>query len=336
MSYTTYNTISKIILSLLLLTIATFSHKNSSAQLLDRVVAIVNDDVVTLSELEAESQNYLDMMRQKSNDIKPEELEQAKDQILTKLINQKLISQEAQKANIKLSDKELERTYTENMRKMNLDREEFLRKLKSSGLSEEKYKDELRSKLLRDKLVVFEVRSKIVITEEMMSEYYNTEYTGEIAEGGYYILQMGFRWDKEDSSLDDSKKADALNRAEKARKQVIDGADFGTIARQESDLPSAADGGDLGVFQEDEMAQYMRQSILPLQVGDISEIIETPIGYQFFKLLSTQKGDIIQQVPYDTVKEEIRKKLFEKKFSEEYKAWVEKIKEGSYVKKMLN
>ncbi len=305
------------------------------AQLVDRIVAIVNDEVITLSEFENEGKEYLKRLNQKPEEINSEQLNQAKEQILTKLINQRLITQEATKANIEISDKELERTFTEHLQKMNLSREEFLGQLQKSGLSENKYKDELRSKLLRDKLVLYEVRSKIVITEEMLTDYYNTGYTDEIAESGYYILQMGFKWDKDGDDDAESKKS-ALIRAEKAREMVIGGADFSTIARQESELPSAVDGGDLGIFQEDEMAQYMRQAILPLQVGNVSEIIETPIGYQFFKLLSMQKGELIQQVPFDTVKEEIRKKLFEKKFSEEYKEWVDKIKDESYVKRMLN
>ncbi len=335
MRYTQFNIFTKLCLSLLIAVSGFTASTTRSAQLLDRVVAVVNEDVITLTELDSESQEYLEMMSQKSTTVSPQELELARDKILTKLINQRLIGQEADKANIKISEKEFERTYAENLRKLGFNREEFLDQLQQSGINEEKYKGELRSKLLRDKLVLYEVRSKIVITEEMISEYYNTEYTGEIAEGGYYILQMGFKWDQDGSGATKTQE-EALGRAKSARERVENGADFGTIARQESDLPSAVDGGDLGVFQEDEMAQYMRDAILPLKVGEVSEIIETPIGYQFFKLLSTQKGDIVQQVPYDTVKEEIRKKLFEKKFAEEYKAWVEKIKKGSYVKKMLN
>ena len=222
------------------------------AQLVDRIVAIVNDEVITLSEFENEGKEYLKRLNQKPEEINSEQLNQAKEQILTKLINQRLITQDATKANIEISDKELERTFTEHLQKMYLSREEFLGQLQKSGLSENKYKDELRSKLLRDKLVLYEVRSKIVITEEMLTDYYNTGYTDEIAESGYYILQMGFKWDKDGDDDAESKKS-ALIRAEKAREMVIGGADFSTIARQESELPSAVDGGDLGIFQEDEM-----------------------------------------------------------------------------------
>ena len=100
-------------------------------------------------------------------------------------------------------------------------------------------------------------------------------------------------------------------------------------------MPSAADGGDIGLFQKDEMATYMLDAVLTLKAGEISQVVETPVGFQFFKLLSSLEGDIVHQVPYESVKEEIRKKLFEITFKEEFQTWVEDIKKGSYIKKML-
>lgn len=319
--------------SLILLCIVTTS---IHAQVLDRVVAIVNDDIITLSELEEEGKEFLAQVRQSNdgNDVE-ENLAQAREQVLSNLINQRLINQEAVKANVGLTEQDLEQNYAANLSKMGTSREEFVQQLEKSGIREDKYKESLRNKLLRDKLIHYEVRSKIIVTEEMTSQYYQNEYTSEIADGGYYILQMGFTWKEKADLESDQAKASALKRAEAARDLILSGADFGNIAREKSELPSAADGGDLGVFQEDEMADTMKNAILPLQVGETSEIIETAESYQFFKLLSTQKGDIIQQVPYESVKEEIRKKLFEKKFSKEYTEWVLKIKDGAYIKKML-
>ena len=79
----------------------------------------------------------------------------------------------------------------------------------------------------------------------------------------------------------------------------------------------------------------MRDAILALDVGDISPILETPNGYQFFKLLSRQDGDDTEQASIEAVESDLRAKLMEKKFEEAYTEWVEKIKKGSYIKKML-
>jgi peptidyl-prolyl cis-trans isomerase SurA len=79
----------------------------------------------------------------------------------------------------------------------------------------------------------------------------------------------------------------------------------------------------------------MKAAVTSLKPGEISEIVETPVGYQFFKLLSGGEGGIVMQAPYDTVKEEIRDTLFRKAMEEEYKAWIEELKKNYYIKKML-
>jgi peptidyl-prolyl cis-trans isomerase SurA len=311
------------------------------AEMLDRIAAVVNDDVITLSELEESGREYLERIREKAPpDQVDAMLEEGRKRLLDKLVNQHLISQQAAKANIHVSEQELESSYAEQLQNMGLSKEEFRDKLKQSGLSVEKYKTDLRSKILRDKLIRFEVRSKVVVTEEMMQEYYATKYSEKVEDGGYYLLQMGFTWgDSEEvqnsPELLEADKARARQRAEKARQRILDGADFGTIARQFSNLPSADDGGDIGVFQKDEMAAYMRDAIVELDVGEISPILETPIGYQFFKLLSRKKDTGVERIPFEAVKEDIHQKLMERNFKKIYGQWVDEIKKSSYIKKML-
>ncbi|MFN2353128.1 MAG: peptidylprolyl isomerase [Desulfopila sp.] len=333
--------INSLSLALFLCAITLLVPLSAKTEMLDRIAAVVNDDVITLSELEDSGREYLARIREKAPaDQVDAMLEEGRKRLLDKLINQRLIAQQAVDANIQVPDQELESSYAQQLQKMGLSEEEFRDKLKQSGLSVEKYKTDLRGKILRDKLIRFEVRSKIVVTEEMMKDYYTTKYSEEIEGGGYYLLQMGFTWrDSEEvhnsPELLEADKARARQRAEKARQRIVDGADFGTIARQSSDLPSAADGGDIGVFEKDDMASYMREAIVELDVGEISPVLETPIGYQFFKLLSRKQDEDVERVPFEAVKEDIRQKLMERNFKEVYSQWVEEIKESSYVKKMV-
>ena len=318
-----------------------FAPGQSPAKMLDRIVAVVNDDVITLSELEESGKEYLSRVQKAAPADKLDEImRQARGRLLDKLITQRLISQQAAAANVQLTEEEFAENYEKNLSKMGLTRQQFLQKLKETGLSEERYKTDLRNKLLRDKLILYEVRSKVVVTDEMIEEYYQNEYAEEVTDGGFYLLQMGFTWDPPEGTEQSEEqlaeaKALAKKRAEEARQEVINGGDFSIIARESSDLPSAEDGGDLGVFQEDELAPYMRDAILALDVGEISPIIETPTGFQFFKLLSRQNGEGAEQTPFETVKKDLRTKLLTKKFEEAYADWVEKIKKGSYIKKML-
>ncbi len=313
----------------------------ATAKLLDRVVAVVNDSVITLSELDEFGVEYLDKVRKNTpKESLEQELLKTREKLLDTLVRQHLITQKAADADVVVTDSEFENAYKKNIASLKLSRQELLQKLEESGLTEELYRKNMRSQFLRDKLVLYEVRSKIIVTEKMIEEYYNAEYAEKTGGGGYYLLQMGFTWGstsgaQQSPELTKADKEQAHKRAEQARQAVLDGANFNFTAKEKSDLPSAADGGDLGLFQEDEMAQYMREAILPLKAGEISPIIETPDSFQFFKLFSSKEGEIIHSVPLFSVEEEIRKKLYEKKFKEEFKEWVEKIKKDSYVKKML-
>ena len=112
------------------------------------------------------------------------------------------------------------------------------------------------------------------------------------------------------------------------------GEDFKSLAEKFSDLPSASDGGDIGVFTLDEMAPFMRDAVAELHPGQLSQIVETPAGFQFFKLLTMQDEAAVETAAFDAVKEEIREKLFEEKLKVAYTNWVKKLKEEAYIQKL--
>lgn len=118
-----------------------------------------------------------------------------------------------------------------------------------------------------------------------------------------------------------------------AHKLAEQGKEFKDLARQYSNLPSAADGGDLGFFKKNEMATYMRDAVTALQPGAISPIIERPDSYMFFKILSNgQEKEGKERVLDENIKEEIRNKLYKQEAEERYKKWLERIREEAYIK----
>lgn len=83
------------------------------------------------------------------------------------------------------------------------------------------------------------------------------------------------------------------------------------------------------------MASYMKKAVLTLEPGSVSPIIESPVGFQFFKLLSNREGGIVMQAPYDSVKEEIREQLYNQAMQEAFVNWIDEMKGKSYIKKLL-
>ena len=168
----------------------------------------------------------------------------------------------------------------------------------------------------------------------MVLDYYDQHYTSRVNEGDYYLLQMGFSWDESSATDIDNSKDKTLKLAKRIHKLVKNGQDFKTLARKFSDLPSASDGGDIGIFTLDEMASAMRSAVKDLKPGELSSTIELQSGYQFFKLLSGEDAAIVVTSSFEASKDEIRDKLYESKMEEAYKIWVKKLKESAYIQKL--
>jgi peptidyl-prolyl cis-trans isomerase SurA len=310
------------------------------AELVDRVVAVVNDEIITLSELDKEGQTIFRKIAATTPAAQLEsKLTEARAEILDTLIDKRLISQKAAAQNITVSDAEVSSALDNVLKRTRMTREQLLEKLKESGVNEDIYKSTLKSQILQNKLVGADVQSKIVVTEEMVRDHYDTNYTSSIEQGAYYLLQMGFSWDDpQGRSLSQAamyaNKIDAEKRAERVHSLAKTGQDFGTLARKFSDMPSKEDGGDIGTFELDDMAEYMQKAVAGLQPGDISEVIETPIGFQFFKLLSAGNDAIVRTSPYEKVKDDIKQELMDKELQKAYAQWVKELKEQAYIQKL--
>lgn len=313
----------------------------AGAEVVDRVVAEVNNEVITLSEVEEEGQGiFKKIALEVPAQDRLSAIEQVRKDILRSLIDQKLIEQEAAKRSITVTDQEVDESLELVLKANRLTKDELLRQLNENGVDEASYRDNLKSQLYQSKLVNRDVRSKIVVTEEAILDYYDTRYTKHIPEGGYYLLQIGIGWgetqgeDQDPAALEQQKQS-ARQRAERVHTLAMSGSDFKELARKFSDLPSAAEGGDIGVFEEEEMASYMRNAVTSLGPGEVSTIIETPVGFQFFKLLSSKEGGIVMQRPYAEVKEEIREKLYQQEMKKEFDAWITDIRDRAYIRTSL-
>lgn len=306
----------------------------SRAEVIDSCVAVVNTDVITLSEVnEAGLPIFQRIAEQAPSDQLAQALQKARHTVIEKLIDKKLLVQQANLMNITVSDEDVDQALNRILQQNNTSMEKFRTELAKMGMTEKQYRENLRDQILGSKLINYEVRSKVIITEEKILDYYDQHYTEQVGAGGYYILQIGIRWDKNDAPDDPvAAKQEAKKKAERILSLARSGKNFKELASQYSDLPSAVDGGDIGVFQADEMASYMRDAVTQLKPGEISPVIESPEGYMIFKLLSSQEGQIITKVPYESVKEEIRNTLYQQEMRKRYDTWLDEIRNQAYIK----
>ncbi|BCL61826.1 chaperone SurA [Desulfomarina profundi] len=309
---------------------------SSRTEVIDKVVAVVNDDIITLSEVEQEAEGLYRAIAQKnSGDSLLLALDKAREKTLDALIDKKLIIQKAKQFHVSVSQEEIDKAYEKVRARAGLDKTTFKKKLKESGMTEKMYRSNLETRLLQKKLISYDVRSKVVITEAMIVDYFDEHYTKKVKKGSFYLLQIGFTWDETgDPQKETENKEHALRTAERVHKLALSGQKFRKLAKKFSSLPSASDGGDIGIFTLDEMAPAMRKAVADLEPGAISDIVKIGSSFQFFKLLSGNKDAIIVTASYEDVKEEIKQKLYEKKLKEAYSDWVKKLKEKAYIRKL--
>ena len=314
------------------------SANTAHSELVDKVVAIVNDDIITLSELNEETAKAEEkILLTVPIEDQAQALYEARQQALTSIIDKKLIAQEAKKAGVRVSDSEVDRALAEIQRKASMSDQQFVRELSKAGLSLDTYRDNLRSQLLQSKIVNYDIRSKIVISESKIKEYYENEYAVETSNDEFHLLQIGVRWktpETGDEAALKKEKAKALDRAKRIHNLAMSGEDFGSLAAEYSDFPSAKDRGDIGSFTLDDMSDKMKRAVSVLAPGDVSQIIETRAGFQFFKLLSSAAGQAVTKAPYEEVKDAIKAKLFEQEMQREFKEWVTKLKDEAYIQKL--
>ena len=306
------------------------------ASVVDRSVAIVNEDTITLSEVNELGKSFFQKITEETPaNQRADVLQQARKTVIDKLIDKKLLLQQAKKLNIRVSDEDVENALKNLLANNKSTMEQFRKEIGTIGLSEKQYREDLRDQILSSKLINYEIRSKVVITEDKIKDYYdNTRYTEKTGvDGEYYILQIGCTWEAKDRNGTKTTQAEARAKAERVRNLALKGDDFKTLAKQHSDLPSATDGGDLGAFQKHEMATYMRDAVVNLKTGEISQIVETEKGYQFFKILTNhEEGKPATKAPYESVKEEIREKLYQQAMELRYKDWLKAIRDKAYIK----
>ncbi|HTZ17938.1 MAG TPA: peptidylprolyl isomerase [Dissulfurispiraceae bacterium] len=285
---------------------------------LDKVVAVVNSEVITWSELykamefEA-SQTVKAMSEQERQKI----FKQNEMIFLENLIDMRLLLQEAKKANINASDDEVKKTMESIRTKYGMTDEGLRDALVKEGFTIEEYKKKLAEQIIINRLVDLEVRGKIVITDADANTYLEKN-KGAAVDEGYKISHIVIR--KGDDPLQAQEKAMQVYGKIKA------GESFADAARKYSEDPSARAGGDLGFVNKSDLSREYLQALSPLKPGEMSEPFMTDKGVHIVLLESAK----IFNNPSE-MKQALKQKLYAERFEREYKAWIKGLRQRAYV-----
>ena len=282
------------------------------SKLVDRIVAIVNDEVITLSELK-QAMIYLT----KTPNPPPE----VKRRVLEEVINVRLTAQQAAKLGLEVKDAEVEKAIQNMIAQNGITLKKLKEDLTREGSSYEDYKNWIKTQLLKTKLIGLQVQSKVTVTDEEIKKYYQAhidEYKGYTEYRLRHIL-LPF------TSAYEDKKQEIL-------KLLKEGISFSELAQKYSQAPTAKDGGDLGWIKARDLTPEIRNIITLLQPGEISPWIKTHSGFQLIQL---EKRREVPAKTFSEVKEEIYRLFYQRKMEERYQQWLTQLREKAYIKILL-
>jgi len=302
--------------------------QSHGTEIVDRIVAVVNDDIITLFELNRAIKPYEDKIHALGYSEEKERrmLFKVREGVLNQLIDKKIEDQQIKRSNIKISEEQIDQTI-ERIKEKNFFSDEDLRlALAKDGLTMEAYRNKIKEEILRTRLISLEVKSKIVITEEDIAAYYEKHLDMYGGKQKYHLRNILIIIP---TFADENEKFEIRAKIDEILNELNAGESFETMARDYSESSTAPEGGDLGLFELDSLSPQLQKTIKGMKSGEFTPVLETDQGYQIFFLQEILKtpGKSLEDVS-----PEIQRILFEENADKKYQEWIEGLRKQSAIK----
>ncbi|GHC16424.1 hypothetical protein GCM10010082_04110 [Kushneria pakistanensis] len=296
----------------------------AAVQPLDRVVAVVNDEAIMSSDLDQRVEQVRQQMQ--SRDIGMPDQGELREQVLSRMITEQIELQMAKRANLSVSDSDLNQAMRGVAQRNNMTLEQFADRVEQEGMSYAQVREQIRRELLITQVQQRSVASQVNISDREVDQY--LKQAGSNANVQYHLAHILVAVPQAPTP---QQAEAAREKANQLRQAITSGqARFQEIAAAQSDGPQALDGGDLGWRSGAEMPSIFDDVVPGLNVGDVSEPIRSPSGYHLITLLDKRGGGNAEQQ-----REQIRRTLFQRKVNEELEAWTQEIRASAYVDNRL-
>jgi peptidyl-prolyl cis-trans isomerase SurA len=328
----------------------------ASGQVVEEIIARVNNQIITRSEFERSKDQLKDEVKQQdSKDPDKAYAEREKD-ILRDLIDQQLLLDKGKDLGI-TGDTDLIKKLDQMRKDMKLDSLEALEKeATKQGVSWEDFKQNMRNQIITQKVIGEEVGGKLAMTKDEEQKFYD-EHKSEMEQPEYIRLSEILVAPKPgtpsitlapdpaaagsapaaqppvDEAAKQAADAAALSAAEAKAddllKQIRAGASFEDTAKKSSDGPSAADGGVLGMFKRGQLAKELEDKTFAMKAGDVTDVIRTKQGFVILKVIDHQQAGI---PPMKDVLDKIQGALYYEKLQPALRVYLTKLREDAYIK----
>ena len=335
----------------------------ASAQVVEEIIARVNDQIITRSEFARSKDQLRDEAKQQSPSDPDKIYNEREKDVLRDLIDQQLLLEKGKDAGI-TGDTDLIKRLDQMRKDMKLESMEALEKAATSqGISYEDFKQNMKNQIITQKVIGEEVGSHLAISKDDEQKFYD-EHKGEMEQPETITLSEilvapakppGDKDKKDDKTppapagdapaapppaaqdpaveaakqaAESAAWATAEIKANELLKQIRDGANFEDVAKKSSDGPTAADGGSLGVFKRGVLAKELEDKTFAMKAGDVSDVTRTKQGYVILKVTDHRTAGI---PPFKDVQNRVQDALYYQKLQPALRDFLTRMREEAYI-----
>jgi peptidyl-prolyl cis-trans isomerase SurA len=256
---------------------------NAYAEVLDKIVAVVEDDVILEGELQHEIATIVQRIQASNTAMPPDYV--LKKQVLEKMIIERLQRQLAERVGIKLSEEMLTNSATDIAQRNNMTLEQFKQELQKQGMSYQSFLENMRNEIVINQLRGKEIGERIKVTDREVEHFIETEDKAGEGIGQYHLGHILIAV-KEGASTALIQKA--KNKADELVKVLRSGQDFTKTAMSDSEDSNALKGGDLGWRSKSDVPTLFVDVVSKMAEGDVSDPIRSPSGFHIIKMLEAK------------------------------------------------
>ena len=278
----------------------------------DRIIAVVNKEVITLSELKEEVRDEHIRLKARFTGAELKERMANKEfEVLNTLIEERLQLQEAKANGLTVRDEEVEKALRKSSTQAQF-----------HSKSETEITELMRKRILLDKVRTFEVRRTVTISDSEISQHYKEHQQLYMTSPAYRLRQILFLAESEEDRVHKHTQAKSVFR------RLQGGEGFRELALQYSGGPEAAEGGELGLVQHNELLSPIAEALLTMKPGEISPPIETALG---FHIISLDERTPSQPKPLEDVENQIKSRLLKERSEQVFQRWLADLKKKAFI-----
>ena len=296
-------------------------------QLVDRVIAVVNDEAITQSEMDLSLRPlYEDLKKQYEGEELAHHLDEVRLKLLNQMIDDQLVYQEAKTRGITVEEEEIDQLIEDTKTRFASEKE-FEIALTSQGYSLNDLREKFRRQIAIRKLHDAEIRSQIVVSPQKIEDFYKNRKSEFAEEESVKIRSITVKKNEEvvgKGLLDEA----AKQKIQTIEKRIREGESFEKLAGEFSEDANVEKNGMAGWIKRGTMIPVIDETLFKLKAGEISPILETSFGYHLFKV---EEKKISRIPPLEGIRDKIHKIIFQEEAQVRFKEWMNQLKTRAYI-----